>query len=194
MSTWTRDTLKWARNIHIYVSLIGFLMFLFFAGTGILLNHDSFGMDVARTSEREATLPVALARAAEKDAVVQSLRAVAAVTLPLTQYNAQPDDIEVTFTGPGRRIQALVDRKTGAVRITDENRGLAGQLADLHKGAASGAVWKAILDGVSILLGVSSLSGIVMLIALPKRRRTGLLLAAAGTVTAVVTWLIWVPK
>jgi hypothetical protein len=192
MSSWSREALKLARNIHIYVSLLGFLMFLFFAGTGILLNHDSFGMDVARTSERQVTLP--LASAGNRDALVHSLRTAAGIALPLTQYNAQADDIEATFTGPGKRVQALIDRKSGAVRITEEDRGLAGRLADLHKGAAAGGVWRAILDGVSILLGVSSLSGIVMLIGLPKRRRMGLLLAAAGTVTAVVGWLVWVPK
>ena len=194
MNGFSREALKWARTIHIYISMIGFLMFLFFAGTGIVLNHDSFGWDIGRTSEAQVSLPGNVVFAGDQAAVVKALRLAAAVTLPLAQYNAQPDDIEATFAGPGKRTQALIDRRNGIARITVEDRGPAGVLADLHKGAASGKAWKVIMDGVSVLLGVSSLTGLVMILALPKRRRWGIFAAAAGTVGSVVGWWIWVPR
>jgi hypothetical protein len=41
---------------------------------------------------------------------------------------------------------------------------------------------------------VSSLTGIVTLVALRHRRRTGFTLGALGVLTVIVIYLIWVPK
>ncbi len=194
MSQLTRKAVKLARTIHIYVSLVGFLMFGFFAVTGILLNHESFGWDQMSTASSRSKIDAAIARDGAQEGVVTALRAVIHTSLPATRYNAKGEDIEVTFNGPGQHTQALVNRASGEVELTVETRGWAGALADLHKGAETGAVWKFILDFVSVLLVVSSITGLIILLSLPNRRGLGLFATAAGTVATLVAYLLWVPK
>ncbi len=194
MSQLRRSAVKLARTLHIYISLVGFLMFGFFAVTGIILNHDSFGWDQMSTATSRTRIDKSVARAGAQDAVVQALRSAAHTSLPATRFNARPEDIEVTFTGPARHTQALVNRATGDVELTVETRGWAGVLADLHKGAETGPVWKFLLDFISVLLVLSSATGLIILLSLPNRRAMGLLATAAGTVVALAAYLIWVPK
>jgi hypothetical protein len=194
MSDLSRGIFKWARTLHIYISLLGFLMFLFFAGTGIMLNHDSFGFDKPQSTTVQVQVPVAVVRAGDRDAIVKSLQDAAHVRMPVSQFSAQADEIDVALAGPGKRVQAVIHPADGSADVTIESRGLAGLLADLHKGAESGAVWRAILDGVSVMLGFSSLTGLIMLLALPKRQRLGLLAATAGTVAVVLIYIVWVPR
>lgn len=194
MSQLTRKTVKWARTLHIYISLVGFFMFAFFAITGILLNHDSFGWDRMSTATSRSAIAKDIALAGKQNTVVGALQAALQTTLPATRFSAHPEEIEVAFTGPGHRIQALVNRTSGSVEVTAETRGWAGVLADLHKGAETGAVWKFLLDLISVLLVLSSITGLIILLSLPNRRWLGLLTAALGTVVALVGYVVWVPK
>lgn len=194
MSELSRNILKWARTLHIYISLLGFLMFLFFAVTGIMLNHDSFGFDKPASYTVEVKLPMDIVRSGDKDAIVKSFRAIARLRMPVSQFSAQSDEINIAFAGPGKRAQAVIHPADGIADLTYESRGLAGVLADLHKGAESGAVWREILDAVSVMLALSSLTGIVMLFGLPKRQKLGILAIAAGTIAIALIFVIWVPR
>ncbi len=194
MSDLSRGIFKWARTLHIYVSLLGFLMFLFFAVTGIALNHDSFGFDRVQSTTAQVKVPLAVVQTGDQGAIVNGLRAAAGVHMPVSQYSAEAGEINVAFAGPGKRVQAVIHAADGTADVTYESRGWAGLLADLHKGAESGATWRAVLDIISAMLGFSSLTGIIMLLALPKRQRLGLLAATAGTVFIVLIYVIWVPR
>ena len=194
MSDLSRGIFKWARTLHIYVSLLGFLMFLFFAVTGIALNHDSFGFDKVQSTTAQVKLPLAVVQKGDQGAIVDSLRAAANLRMPVSQFSAQGGEIDLAFAGPGKRVQAVIHAADGSTEVTYESRGLAGLLADLHKGAESGPMWRAVLDVISVMLGFSSLTGIIMLLALPKRQRMGLLAATAGTVLIVLIYAVWVPR
>ena len=68
---------KWSRTFHIYFSLLGLLMVLFFAVTGFVLNHDSwFGLDVSHVEKIEGAFPAAMLREPDKLAVVEKLREI----------------------------------------------------------------------------------------------------------------------
>jgi uncharacterized protein len=194
MSDLSRGVFKWARTLHIYVSLLGFLMFLFFAVTGITLNHDSFGFDKVQSTTAQVKLPLAVVRTSDQGTIVNGLREAANVHMPVSQYSAQGDEINVAFAGPGKRVQVVIHAADGTADVTYESRGWAGLLADLHKGAESGPMWRAFLDTISAMLGFSSLTGIIMLLALPKRQRMGLLAATAGTVIIILIYVVWVPR
>ena len=57
MSHGHRLLLKWAHTIHVYATLFGFTLLLFFAVTGFLLNHeDWFGLDKPRENHSEGKL------------------------------------------------------------------------------------------------------------------------------------------
>ena len=62
-------------------------------------------------------------------------------------------------------------------------------LNDLHKGRDSGRGWSVVIDVSAVLLTLVSLTGLLLLFFVYKRRVSGLILAAAG---GVVCWLAWV--
>ena len=185
MSAWTREAVKWARTLHIYLSLLGFLSFVFFGVTGVLLNHDSFGLDRVRRTVVPFRFPAPAG--ASRDAVLERIRQQQQIRLPLTQATGTVDDLELTFAGPGRRVQVTL--RQGEGEVTTESRGWAGVINDLHKGADSGRLWRWVLDGSSVLLAASSITGVLLLLSLPKRRAWGLVTLAAGTVAMLALYV-----
>ena len=60
---WKRETHKWARNIHVYTSMIALLVVLFFGFSGITLNHPTWTLGDGVNSRKETgTLPIAVTR------------------------------------------------------------------------------------------------------------------------------------
>lgn len=189
MGSVQREALKWARTIHIYLSLSAFVMFLFFAVTGVLLTHDSFGLDQMAATSAAATLPAG--GSADLEAAV---RREFHITLPVVQVHDDGEEVELTFAGPARRAQVLIRRSTGEAEAEFEDRGWVGLLADLHKGAETGWVWRGLLDVISVWIAVSSITGILMLLALPKRRALGLLITVLGGLITVAAFAAYVPR
>lgn len=193
MSPMLRDLSKWIRTIHIYLSLPGLLLFVFFAATGILLNHDLFGLGQASTTSQRTKLDANIVRASQ-GAVIKSLRSSLGIQLPMTRYNLSAGEIAVDFGAPGKQIQVLIDRETRIAEATFESRGLAGQLADLHKGARSGVVWQVVMDVTSVYLLISALSGALLMLSIPKRRRVGILAISGGMIVVIIVFCVWVPR
>ncbi len=185
MSAWTREAVKWARTLHIYLSLIGFLLFVFFGVTGVLLNHDSFGLD--RVQRTVVPVKLVVPKGASREAVIEQVRQAHQIRQPITQVSGTADDFEATFASPGRRVQ--VNLRQGEGELTMESRGWAGVINDLHKGADSGKLWRWVLDIASVLLAASSVTGVILLLSLPKRRAWGLVTLAAGTIAVLAAYV-----
>jgi len=197
-ATWAshfkREALKWSRTLHIYLSLSAFAMLLFFAVTGVMLTHDNFGMGLPQITTAEHTLAKDVAASRDQTAVVNAVRSAFGITLPLTQFTNDEDQMELSFAGPSRHTQVVIHRDTGVAEGSFESRGWVGVLADLHKGAETGWVWRGVLDVVSVWIGLSSITGFIMLLALPKRRALGLLITVAGTIVTLIAYAIYVPR
>jgi len=169
-------------------------MLLFFAVTGVMLTHDSFGLDQVETTSAQSKLAAEVARAGEQDAVVAAARAAFDIRLPLTNFNPGDQEIELAFAGPSRRAQIFVRRETGEAEASFESRGFVGLMADLHKGAETGWAWRGLLDVVSVWIALSSITGLIMLLQLPKRKALGLLITVLGTVLTLAIYVIYVPR
>src|SRR5262249_45205963 len=113
---------------------------------------------------------------------------------PLTDYRNDPDQIEMTFAGAGIRTVVTINRADAKGQVEIESRGILGKLDDLHKGLDTGAVWFWTIDVAALLLVVSSLTGMVTLVALRARRRTGFAVCALGVLTVIAIYVIWIPK
>lgn len=169
-------------------------MLLFFAVTGVMLTHDSFGMDVVQARSGSATIDAAVARAGEQEAVVAAVRKAFGISIPLTNYNPSDEEIELAFAGPSKRAQVFVKCASGEAEATFEARGFVGLMADLHKGAETGWAWRGLLDVVSVWIALSSITGFIMLLALPKRQALGLVFTVVGTIITLAVYAIWVPR
>jgi len=186
MSAMAKELLKWSRTLHIYVSLIGFVLFLFFAVSGIQLTHESFGMDEAKASDEVMQIGVDVAREGQRERVLAALK----MGLGVERYEVREKEIDIVMMRPGERAQVRIERGTGRVERHWERRGWVGAMADLHKGAATGWVWRWLMDLTCVWIMVSTITGFLMVLSLPKRKAWGLVSVAVGTMAAVAAYAL----
>jgi len=184
----------WALLAHIYISTAGFMLALFFGATGLTLNHQDFGLSDPRIAKSEITLDKSLVETPDQAAIELCLRQKLGIRSPSTDYHDDPEQIQITFAAPGARTVVTINRADGSAEVEKESRGLLGKLGDLHKGFDTGGVWFWAIDVAALLLVVSSLTGMVTLIALRARRRGGFIVCGLGILTVIVIYVIGVPK
>lgn len=189
-----RVAAHWALLLHIYVSMAGLTLAVLFGATGLALNHQDFGLSSPQVVTSTITLDKHLLKHVDRDTLEPSLSRLLGMRSPATDFNESDDQIQVTYAAPGARTVVTINRTDGTAEVEKETRGFLGKLGDLHKGFDTGRVWYWTIDAAAMLIIVSSLTGIVTLMALRHRRRTGFTVGALGVVTVVVIYVMWVPK
>src|SRR6185436_9201493 len=185
-----RVVAHWALLIHIYVSMAGFTLAILFGATGLTLNHQDFGLSDPRIATSRVTLDKHLVDNPDPAALEQVLRQKLRVRAPSTDYHDDSDQIQMTFAAPGNRTTVTINREDGQGEVETESRGFMGRLGDLHKGFDTGRVWYWTIDLAASLIVVSSFTGIVTLIALRARRRTGFTVGMLGILTVLAIYMI----
>jgi hypothetical protein len=189
-----RVVAHYALLTHIYISMAGFTLALLFGATGLTLNHQDFGFSEPKTSSSEIMLDRELLINADQAALENVIRQMLGIRSRSTDYHDDPDQIQMTFAVPGARTVVTINRADGRGQVEKETRGALGLLDDLHKGFDTGNVWYWTIDVAAILLVISSLTGMVTLLALRARRRIGFIVAGLGVITVVAIYIISVPK
>jgi hypothetical protein len=189
-----RVVAHWALMVHIYISAAGFTLALLFGATGLTLNHQDFGFSNPQVSTSEIALDKDFVNNTEQRGLEEFVRRKLGIRSPSTDYHDDPDEIQMTFAAPGGRTVVTINRSDGTAQVEKESRGWLGKLDDLHKGLDAGGVWSWAIDGAAILLVISSITGMVTLVALRARRRSGFAVCALGVFTVVAIYLIWVPR
>lgn len=77
--------------------------------------------------------------------------------------------------------------------MTELRLGVFAVLNDLHKGRDSGKGWGWLIDISAVLLTLVSLTGLLMLLFLKKRRLSGLIITVVGGTICYMVYLIFVP-
>ena len=195
---WRRRIAKGARWLHIYGSMASLALVLFFAVTGITLNHQDWFASQTVTVDRHGTMDASFLKTTEPDGidklrVVEYLRSSAGLRGALADFRVDADQCEVVFKGPGYAASVLVDRATGRYDVSESRMGFAALINDLHKGRDSGAVWSAVIDVSAAVLVFISLTGLVLLYYVHKYRVAGVILVGAGAATSYLLYLVWVP-
>jgi len=183
------------RWLHIYVSLLGLASVLFFAITGVTLNHpDWFFGEEGHRSEIKATLDPAWVRSdVAKLEVVEHLRKAHGVHGAMSEFNIDDGECLVAFRGPGYAADATIRRDSGAYTLAQTSYGFVAILNDLHKGRDSGPVWSIVIDVSAVVLGVISLTGLVLLFYLKLRRVSGTIVMIVGAILLGVLYYLGVP-
>ena len=201
---------KLMRWLHIYLSMFGLAMVLFFSATGVTLNHpDWFFGETQRSVQAEGQvdrhwLHKEVAAASPDDPpdpeaqvskleIVEHLRSVHGIRGALVEFKVDDTECVVTFKGPGYSADAFVDRDSGHYTLTQSYHGPIAILNDLHKGRDTGFAWSVFIDVSAVLLIFISLSGLVLLFYLKLRRGPGLVVVAVGTVVVVALFYWGVP-
>ena len=188
--------LRW---LHIYLSMIGLAMLLFFGVTGLTLNHpDWFSAGASRSAEAQGKLDPSWVGPGPADAVaklevVEHLRQAHGVRGALADFTIDEYECMVVFKGPGYAADAFIDRATGTYRFAETAHGLVAVLNDLHKGRDTGATWSVFIDVSAVLTTLMALTGLGLLFFLKRRRVPGLLVALVGTIAVVLLAVLFVP-
>jgi len=189
-----RVVAHWALLAHIYISMAGFTLALLFGATGLTLNHQDFGFSDPQIARSEILVDKNLVDNPDQATLEQCVRKKLGIRSPSTDYHDDPDQIQMTFAVPGARTVVTINRADGRGQVEKESRGFLGKLGDLHKGFDAGNIWYWTIDVAAVLLVISSLTGMVTLLALRARRRTGFTVCALGILTVIVIYVVWVPK
>lgn len=192
-NSWNRKTAMLVRWLHIYLSMVSFALIFFFAVTGLTLNHAERFAGKVSTVEVSGALNPAWVRdpdtlKVDKLSVVEYLRKTHGITAALSDFRIDDEQVGVSFKGPGFAADAFVDRATGKYQLTRTSGGFIGLINDLHKGRDTGGAWSVFIDVAAVLLTVVSLTGLLLLLFLKKRRASGLWVAATGLLLA---WLVY---
>ncbi len=186
-----------ARWLHTYCSLIGFAAVLFFAVTGLTLNHASwFESGSARERTQTLALPSRLAsgeNAPDLEALERWARAEFGLHGDVDDASQDKRRGSIVFKGPGYSAEVTLDFEKSTARLRETKLNAWAMLDDLHKGRDSGGVWAWVIDICAVVIGVSALTGIWLLFYVKRRRAAGLVVTVIGLIVlALVAW-IWTP-
>jgi hypothetical protein len=181
------------RTVHIYLTMFAFVLMMFFAVTGVVLNHEDWISGHTSTRDTSGVIPVALLREPDKLMVVEHLRSDFGAIGAVSTFDVDAMTLHVELKGPGRHTEADIIRASGATKVSVERNGMLMRLDDLHRGKDTGAPWRWVLDLSAALLFLGSLSGFLMWLALPRRRKWGVTALLGGVVVAGVVYVWLVP-
>lgn len=195
-STLYRQSAAAFRWLHIYVSMLSFAALLFFALTGITLNHPTwFGASEISIRDAAAQLPAEYLDVNPLDdlQIAEYLRAEHHLKGRVVEFEINDAECMVVFKAPGYSADIFLDRTTGDYSLTESRSGIVAVLNDLHKGRDSGAGWALVIDISAVIMIVMALSGFGLLFYLKRRRAAGLMVSVFGTLALVFAWLLFVP-
>jgi hypothetical protein len=198
------------RWLHIYLSMFGLGTVLFFGLTGITLNHPDWvfgGAEVVVQVKGQVELrwlnpdpgksdPRAdsnTERPVMKLEVVEHLRKEHGIRGALAEFKVDDREAMVTFKGPGYSADAFIDRETGQYTLTESRHGFLAVINDLHKGRDTGPAWAVVIDISAGLMVAISLTGLVLLFYIKRRRIPGTIIGLVGTAALAAMYWFWVP-
>jgi uncharacterized protein len=187
-----------SRWLHLYLSMVCFLVVLFFAVTGLTLNHTEWFDGKQVEKKYEGRLPAAWVNnqdtsSIKKMEIVEFIRKNYGIKGYVSDFFIEEEQCSVSFKGPGYSADAFINRKDGSLQLTELRMGLFAVLNDLHKGRDSGKGWAWLIDASAVLLTLVSLTGLLMLLFLKKRRLSGLIITLVGGAICYLVYLLWVP-
>ncbi len=169
------------RTLHVYLTMFGLLVLLLFGVTGFTINHEEwFGATRPRVSESDGETPRALLAANDALRVVEHLRQAFRISGAMTDYDASGEKISVAFKEPGQLWEVEIEKDTGRTHVHGEAYNLIAVINNLHRGRYSGPAWSWVIDVSALLIVLACVTGIVLWLALPRRRVLGVIALVVG--------------
>lgn len=194
-----RQTQRWSRVIHVYTSMVALLVVLFFAGTGILLNHPEWAFGSESTSSTvDGTFPFPTELVGDDGAaqgpdfltISEYVRSEHGVIGEVAFFGSTGAEGSVAYRNPGYSADLFFSVDDGTYELEVVQQGWVAKLSDLHKGSESGSSWGLLIDATAVFLILIALTGLVMQVFLKKRRRSAFLTVGAGVAVTAVLMVI----
>lgn len=194
---WRRRLGSFARWLHIYISMLSCVLVLFFAITGLTLNHADWFGSTPQQSDTKGQCPVAWVNTDDtriaRLEIVEHLRHQHGVKGAMSEFRIEEDQCAVSFKGPGYSADAFISRASGEYDLTEMRMGLVAIINDLHKGRDTGRAWSWFIDVSSVLLALVSLTGLLLMAWIKRHRFIGYAVAVLGGIACWLLYLLAVP-
>lgn len=197
-AAWKKRTILVSRWLHIYLSMVSFVVILFFAVTGLTLNHADWFDGKEQVKKFTGQVPLKWIKVKDTSAIakfeiVRFLKQTNHVKGDIGDFIIDDNQCTLSFKGPGYSADAFINRETGAYKLTETSQGIVAVMNDLHKGRDAGKKWSYLIDIAAIFLTVLSLTGLVMLAFMKKKRFNGFILLVAGAIICYLVYYFLVP-
>jgi hypothetical protein len=180
---------------HGYLSAFAFIALLFFAITGVMLNHPNwFASNEPRSAENLVLTPAQLqeVRASESPAELLT-RFVADKTTLYGDYvdgAVAAGQVFVRLRGARGASDIRANLDDGSVRVTVERATTIGLLNALHRGETAGTAWQAYIDIIGGILIAMSLAGYAIFLSMSARLKPALLITASSVIATVLLFAV----
>lgn len=179
-----------SRWLHIYLSMISFVIVLFFSITGLTLNHAEYFQADPVTTESKGIVDSNWVNQEDtnrirKLEIVEFLRKTHSVKGALSDFRIDENEISLSFKAPSYEATSFIDRSNGSYSLSQTSQGAMAFFNDLHKGRDTGEAWLWVIDISAILMTIISLTGLILLLFIKRKRWSGLLLLLIGLLLAV---------
>lgn len=189
------DFYRQSRILHAWLSAFAFLVLMFFALTGLLLNHPEWfdaKTDAHEVSLTLSTTQLAALQALENPAesLLQMVRAETTVVGRFKSSEVLEDEVMIRLTSPSGTTDISLLRDTGEIFINIEQATTVSLLNDLHRGKDVGAGWRWLIDISAAIILLLSIAGYVLFFSLKTRKATSLWLTMGSALLIVAFgWL-----
>lgn len=186
---------RFSRTLHWMTSALGLVTLAFFSVTGITLNHpDWFRASHAREAAQVNMAPEWMARFREAPEQTQlgllTHETAARWGLDVPR-NIDRDEYEwvLDYPRPGGLGTVILDLEAETLSYERIDDGLVALVNDLHKGRHTGLAWKVLIDVVSVVCLLFSLTGLVLLrVHAGKRASTWPLVGLGALIPLSIYW------
>lgn len=181
-----------ARWLHLYASMLSLLVVIFFAVTGITLNHPEWVFGNAQTTQNHrGTLPLGWQQGGEINwlKTAEALRAAHGLRGQVSDTHTDDQEASISFRAPGYAADAFIRRADGSYTLKVVAQGPVAVLNDLHRGRDAGPAWAWLIDLSGGFLLLVAFTGFVLSLYFRKTRRAALTVALVGV--GVLLFLIW---
>ena len=177
---------------HGYLSAFAFGALLFFALTGIALNHpDWFADSQARNTSTQLMLAASqLQELRQTRSPARLLARMVEGRVPLygvyQDGEADGGQLYVRMRGARGSSDIRANLQDGAIVVLSQRATAVGFLNALHRGEQAGAAWRVFIDVAAAILIVLSLVGYAIFFSMSTRFSTALLITGASLIAIVL--------
>jgi hypothetical protein len=189
-----RHLLSACRTIHVYLTMLGLGVMLFFGATGFTVNHeDWFGATKPVVTDSSGQTPVELLAKGDGLRIVEYLRTTFHVTGAMTDFSDDGGKFSISFKDPGQLWEIEIEKATGKTRIHNEAFNFTAIINNLHRGRYAGRTWSWIIDLSAGFIVLACATGMILWLALPRRRLIGVSALLLGTVGVLLIYHFLIP-
>ena len=189
-----RDFYRHARYVHAWLSAFAFVMLMFFASTGLLLNNPTWLADWrSPPPEQLQLIPLSKVQMQQLQAsnnpanVLWQILSTRQVTVGRLQSSEVIDgDIMLRLQSPAGESDVFVAANSNQIEVRTKAASSLSLLNELHRGKNTSAAWSWLIDISAMIILLLSVAGFVLFLTLKGRLLSHVLLILISVIVLML--------